>query len=145
MSGSAGEEDVDARVLASRAGEAAVALHRGGKGEAEAAGAATVEDVVRWGTAGGAKIMGLDAVGTLAVGQAADIAMYGIDRDPRYFGLHDPAIGPVASGGAADLRLLLVGGREIVRDGAIPGLDMKELGAQARASVAAILERAHRA
>ncbi|HSH89188.1 MAG TPA: amidohydrolase family protein [Ramlibacter sp.] len=124
-----------------RAGEAAVALHRGGQGEAEAAGAATVEDVVRWGTAGGAQVLGLPGIGTLAPGQAADIAIYGIDRDPRYFGLHDPAIGPVASGGAADLRLLLVGGKEIVRDGVIPGLDMKELGAQARSAVAGLLQR----
>ncbi|MDB5871086.1 MAG: amidohydrolase [Ramlibacter sp.] len=127
-----------------RAGEDAVALYRGGKGEAEAAAAATVEDVVRWGTAGGAAVLGLPAIGTLAVGQAADIAVYGLDRDPRYFGLHDPVIGPVASGGAADLRLLLVGGREIVRDGAIPGIDMRELGAQARAAVAGLLERASR-
>jgi 8-oxoguanine deaminase len=127
-----------------RAGQDAIALHRGGHGEAEAAAAATVEDVVRWGTAGGAKIVGLDAVGTLAPGQAADLAVYGLDRDPRYFGLHDPAIGPVASGGAADLRLLLVGGREVVRDGRIPWLDLAKLGAQARSAVARLLERAAR-
>jgi cytosine/adenosine deaminase-related metal-dependent hydrolase len=127
-----------------RAGQDAVALHRGGMGENEAAAAATVEDVVRWGTAGGAKVVGLDAVGTLVPGMAADIAVYGLDRDPRYFGLHDPAIGPVASGGAADLRLLLVGGREIVRDGQIPGLDLRELGAQARRAVKALLDRSAR-
>jgi cytosine/adenosine deaminase-related metal-dependent hydrolase len=124
-----------------RAGEAAVALYRGGKGEDAAAAAATVEDVVRWGTAGGAAVLGLPAIGTLAPGQAADIAVYGLDRDPRYFGLHDPAIGPVASGGGADLRLLLVGGREIVRDNRIPGLDVQALGAQARTAVATLLTR----
>lgn len=127
-----------------RAGEDTVALHRGGKGEAEAAAAATVEDVVRWGTAGGAAVLGMDAIGTLAPGQAADVAIFGLDRDPRYFGLHDPAIGPVASGGSADLRWMLVGGREVVRDGAIPGLDMRELGQQARTAVATILERSRR-
>jgi len=89
-------------------------------------------------------VLGLDAVGTLAPGQAADIAVYGLDRDPRYFGLHDPAIGPVASGGAADLRLLLCGGREVVRNGQIPGLDMQALGAQARQAVAGLLQRAQR-
>ncbi|TFZ01037.1 amidohydrolase family protein [Ramlibacter rhizophilus] len=123
-----------------RGGQDAVALHRGGAGEGDAA-AVTVEDVVRWGTAGGAGVLGLDAVGTLAVGQAADIALYGIDRNPRYFGLHDPAIGPVASGGAADLRLLLVGGREVVRDGALPGLDMAQLAHESREAVRAILGR----
>ncbi|MCW5651188.1 MAG: amidohydrolase family protein [Ramlibacter sp.] len=118
-----------------RAGEAAVAHYRGGRGEANAAAAATVEDVVRWGTAGGAKILGLDAVGTLAPGMAADIALYATDRDPRHFGLHDPAIAPVACGGAAHLKALLVGGRRVVTDGALPGLDLAALGRQARAAV----------
>ena len=122
-----------------KAGEAAVAHHRGGKGEDRAAAAATVEDVVRWGTAGGASVLGLPAIGTLEIGQAADIAVYRLDRDPRYFGLHDPAVGPVASGGAAHLATLLVGGREIVREGKIPGLDMAELGAQARVAVARLI------
>ena len=118
-----------------RAGEAALALHRGGKGEAEAAASATVEDVVRWGTAGGAKVLGLSAVGTLVPGQAADLALYDLAHDPRYFGLHDPAIGPVASGGGARLKALLVGGRTVVRDGAIAGLDLAALGNQARSAV----------
>jgi 8-oxoguanine deaminase len=127
-----------------KAGEAALAHHRGGKGENDAAAAATVEDVVRWGTAGGAAVLGLPAVGTLAVGQAADLAVYRLDRDPRYFGLHDPAIGPVASGGAAHLASLLVGGREIVREGKLPGLDLAELGAQARAAVMRLIAAAAR-
>ena len=53
----------------------------------------------------------------------------------RHFGLLDPAIAPVASGGAR-LRLLLVGGREVVRDGSLAGLDLAELGAMARAATA---------
>jgi cytosine/adenosine deaminase-related metal-dependent hydrolase len=123
-----------------RAGHEAVALHRGGQGEGDAA-STTVEDVVRWGSAGGAAVLGLDAVGTLAPGQAADIAIYGLDRDPRYFGLHDAAIGPVASGGSADLRYLFVAGKEVVRDGRVPGLDLMELGRQSRGAVRGILGR----
>lgn len=124
-----------------RAGEGAVAEHRGGKGEAMAAATATVEDVVRWGTAGGAAVLGLPAIGTLAVGQAADLAIYGLDRDPRYFGLHDPAIGPVACGGRADLRLLLVGGKPVVRNNSIPDLDLHDLSRQAQSAVQRILAR----
>lgn len=75
-------------------------------------------------------------------GQAADIAIYGLDRHPRYFGLHDPAIGPVASGGNADLRWLFVGGQDVVRNGALPGLDLAELGHQAREAVRDLLKRA---
>jgi cytosine/adenosine deaminase-related metal-dependent hydrolase len=90
------------------------------------AGAITVEEVVRLGTAGGATLLGLDGVGTLAVGQAADLAVYELDH-PRFFGLHDPAIGPVASGGRAGLRAVLVGGRVVVENDRIPGLDLARL------------------
>lgn len=127
-----------------RFGAASRAKYRGGAGEA-GADAATVEDVVRWGTAGGAAVLGLPGIGTLAPGQAADIAIYALDRDPRHFGLHDLAIAPVASGGAAHLRSLLVGGREIVREGALPGVDMIELGRQARLAVKTLIARAEAA
>lgn len=123
-----------------RGGHEALAHHRGGQGEGDAAGV-TVEDVVRWGSAGGAEVLGLDAIGTLEIGKAADFAIYGLDRDPRYFGLHDRAIGPVASGGSADLRHLFVGGREVVRDGRVPGLDLAELGRQSGQAVAGLLAR----
>jgi 8-oxoguanine deaminase len=102
------------------------------------AAAVTVEDVVHLGTAGGAKMMGLQGVGTLDVGQAADIAVYSLD-EPRFFGLHDPAIGPVASGGRPTLRALLVHGRVVVENDTIPGLDMAELRHDAAAFVQSML------
>ncbi|MEY2890635.1 MAG: hypothetical protein RJA98_543, partial [Pseudomonadota bacterium] len=55
--------------------------------------AITAEDVLHIGTAGGARMLGLDAVGTLAVGQAADISIIALDQ-PRHMGLHDPLIAP---------------------------------------------------
>ena len=124
-----------------KAGEAAVAVHRGGVGEANAAAASTIEEVVRWGSAGGAAVLGLTAVGTLAPGQSADLAIYAIDRDPRYFGLHDPAIGPVACAGTARLEALFVRGERVVEDGAIPGLDLAGLAHDARRAVARLLGR----
>jgi cytosine/adenosine deaminase-related metal-dependent hydrolase len=123
-----------------RKGELAQPRYAGGGFEG-GADAASIEDVVRWGTSGGAKVLGLDRVGTLEVGQAADIAIYALD-DPRYFGLHDPAIGPVACGGRANLRALLVGGRRVIEDNRIPGFDMAELGRMARSEVARLSERA---
>ncbi len=94
----------------------------------------TVEDIVHWGTAAGAKLLGFDGVGTLAVGQAADFAVWSLD-EPRFMGLHDPAIGPVACGGRPTLRWLLCNGRVVVEDDAIPGLDIAELRADARVAV----------
>ena len=79
-------------------------------------------------------MLGFDGVGTLAVGRAADIAVYDLDQ-PRYFGLHDPAIGPIVSGGRPRLLWLLVNGRIVVEDDAIPGLDMAGMRAQARSEV----------
>ncbi|WP_077002539.1 amidohydrolase family protein [Variovorax sp. KK3] len=109
------------------------------EGEGEAgADTVTVEQVVHWATAGGAGVLGFEGVGTLQVGQAADMAVYELD-DPRYFGLHDPAIGPIVSGGRPRLRLALCGGEVVVEDDAIPGLDLAALRAQARDEVKALL------
>ncbi|BEV13656.1 amidohydrolase family protein [Herbaspirillum sp. DW155] len=120
-----------------RRGQEATPTFRGGHFEG-GADEATVEDVVRWGTTGGARVLGLKALDGLQVGQQADIALYRLD-DPRYFGLHDPAIGPVASGGRPFLKAMWVGGRAVVRDDAIPGVDLAELGAQARQAVKTML------
>ncbi|AOY95714.1 amidohydrolase [Cupriavidus sp. USMAA2-4] len=125
-----------------RRGEAARPLAQGGSFEG-GADAARVEDVVRWGTAGGAAVLGLSRVGTLREGMAADLAIYRLD-DPRCFGLHDPGIAPVASGGRPALRALLVGGRLVAEHDQVAGLDLAELGAQARAAVRALRERADR-
>jgi cytosine/adenosine deaminase-related metal-dependent hydrolase len=97
-------------------------IHRAAKG----AGATTVEEVVRWATVNGARVLGFSDLGVLAPGKLADLAIFDLSH-PRYFGLHDPLAGPVVSGGAADLRLLMVGGRVIVEDGVIPGLDLEKL------------------
>jgi len=109
-------------------------VYRGGAGEGGARDA-SVEDVVRWGTSGGARVLGLDDIGKLEPGMAADLAIYALDQDPRHFGLHDVAIAPVASGGRAHLRALLVAGERVVEHGAIPGLDMVELARAARCAV----------
>lgn len=89
-------------------------------------GAVTVEDVVHWATAGGARVLGLPQIGTLAPGQQADIAVFNLD-EPRHFGMHDPMIAPVTCAGSASIRYLLIGGRIVVENGVIPGLDIQKL------------------
>ncbi|NML97320.1 amidohydrolase family protein [Paraburkholderia sp. RP-4-7] len=121
-----------------RRGMLAQPTYRGGSFEG-GADAASVADVIHWGTAGGAQIMGLDEVGKIAVGYAADIAVYRLD-DPRYFGLHDPAIGPVASGGRPSLAALFSAGRPVVVNDQIEGVDLKELGREARDVVRELLD-----
>jgi cytosine/adenosine deaminase-related metal-dependent hydrolase len=104
--------------------------HRAARG----AGAVTVEDVIHWGTRGGAQVLGIENIGAVEVGRAADLAVYSLDH-PRYAGLHDPAIGPVASGGRPHLRLATVQGRVVVENDAIPGQDLPRLLARAREAV----------
>jgi 8-oxoguanine deaminase len=105
--------------------------HRAVKG----ADAVTAEDVVHWATAGGARVLGLPKIGTLAPGQQADIAIFDL-TEPRHFGMHDPMIAPVTCAGSAHLRYLLVGGRIVVENGAIPGLDIPKLRSDAARVVA---------
>ena len=107
--------------------------HRAVKG----AGTVRCEDVLRWGTAGGAAVLGLDAVGTIEVGQSADIAAFDLAH-PRYAGLHDPLIAPVASGGGAHVRNLWVAGRQVVTNGVVPGVDLARLSARAATVVGRI-------
>jgi cytosine/adenosine deaminase-related metal-dependent hydrolase len=105
--------------------------HRASKG----ADAVTAEDVVHWATAGGARVLGLPHIGTLAPGQQADIAIFNLDQ-PRHFGMHDPMIAPVTCAGSASLRALLIGGRMVVENGVIPGLDIQKLKVDAARVVA---------
>ncbi len=109
-----------------------------GVGEA-GADVVTAEQVIHWATQSGAQTLGFQGVGTLAVGQAADLAVYGLD-DPRYFGLHDLALGPVISGGKPNLKWLLVDGEVAVENNAIPGFDMAALRAQSQVEISRMLQ-----
>lgn len=107
-----------------------------GRGE-EGADATTVGQVLHWATAGGARVLGFEGVGSLQVGMAADLAVYDLDA-PRYFGLHDSAVGPITCAGRPRLKWLLADGRVVVEGDAIPGLDLAELRAHARRAVAGL-------
>jgi 8-oxoguanine deaminase len=105
--------------------------HRAVKGAA----AVTIEEVVRWASANGAKVLSFDDAGTIAPGKLADLAIFDLSH-PRYFGLHDPLLGPVAAAGSAHLRHLIVGGRVVVDNGVIPGIDLAALRHEASRVVA---------
>jgi len=125
---SLGVDGVASNESGSMVGEANTAwlIHRAQQG----ASATTAEDVIHWGTAGGAQVLGLGAVGTLEIGQAADLVIYGLDH-PRYFGFHDIAVAPVVAGEPIRVKYSLVGGRVVVDNGVIPGLDMQRMRAEA--------------
>ena len=96
--------------------------------------ALSIEDVIHWGTRGGAAVLGFEKVGAIAPGFAADLAVYELD-DIRFAAFHDPGIAPVATGVRPRLKRLLVGGRTVVADDQIIDLDLAELRQRAKAAV----------
>ena len=116
---------------------AAFSHHRAIKG----ADAVRAEEVMAWATAGGARVLGLPSIGTIEIGKVADIALFDLSN-PRYLGQHDAVLGPVISGGQADIRASFVAGRSVVENGRIAGLDLAELADDAARVVAKIRQKA---
>jgi 8-oxoguanine deaminase len=104
--------------------------------------AMTVEQVLNIGTKQGARAMQIEGVGSIEVGATADIAIYKLDN-PRYFGLHDMAIGPIACAGQANLKAVIINGKVRLLDDEIPGVDIPALAAEARQTVQWMQEQPH--
>jgi cytosine/adenosine deaminase-related metal-dependent hydrolase len=100
--------------------------------------ALTIEEVLHWGTQGGARILGLDAVGVVATGFEADLAVYRLD-DLRFAAFHDAAIAPVATGIRPYLKCLMVGGRVVVEDDVIRGIETDQLRRRAHAAMRCLM------
>ena len=86
--------------------------------------AGQVADLYRAATLGGAAALGRDDLGRLAPGAKADIAVLALD-DLRTGPVDDPVRTMVMHG--ARVRHVVVDGRVVVRDGAVPGVDVADL------------------
>ena len=93
-------------------------------------------DALRWATAGSARLLGRDDIGTIAPGKAADLALFKLD-EPRFSGHGDPLAALVLCGAHAADRVM-VAGRWRVEDGAIPDLDLAALRAAHRGAARAV-------
>ena len=82
-------------------------------------------DALRWSTEGSAACIGRPELGCIAVGMPADLALFVMD-ELRFSGARDP-IAALVLCGAHRADRVMVGGRWVVRDGAIPGLDIAGL------------------
>lgn len=102
--------------------------------------AVDAETCLYWATAGGAKALGFQSIGTLEPGKDADIAIFELSA-PRYLGQHDRVIGPIIAGGQAHVRHSFVKGQPLVVNGALPFLDMEQLADDCFKAVAAIKNR----
>jgi 8-oxoguanine deaminase len=83
------------------------------------------KDALRWATKGSAACIGRPELGEIAVGKAADLALFRLD-ELRFSGHGDPVAALVLCGAHRADRVM-VGGKWAVIDGAIPGLDVAEL------------------
>jgi len=82
-------------------------------------------DALRWATAGSARLLGRNDIGTIAPGKAADLALFTLD-EPRFSGQGDPLAALVLCGAHAADRVM-VAGRWRVVDGTIPDLGLAAL------------------
>lgn len=94
-------------------------------------------DALRWATAGSAACLGRRDIGRIAAGCEADLTLCRLD-DLRYSGAGDPLAALVLCGGAKADRVM-VQGRWIVEDGALPGLDLDALRHEHQAAARALL------
>ncbi|WP_454625962.1 8-oxoguanine deaminase [Bradyrhizobium cenepequi] len=83
------------------------------------------KDALRWATKGSAACVGRPELGEIAVGKAADLALFKLD-ELRFSGHGDPLAALVLCGAHRADRVM-VGGHWAVVDGAIPGLDVPDL------------------
>ncbi|MCE7082060.1 8-oxoguanine deaminase [Streptomyces sp. ST2-7A] len=103
--------------------------------------ALTVDDALRLATMGGARVLGRDAeIGSLEPGKLADLVLWRLD------GLgHSTIADPVAAlvlGPPAPISLALVGGKPVVEDGRLLGVDEETVAREARAQARRLAEAA---
>jgi 8-oxoguanine deaminase len=87
-------------------------------------------DALRWATAGSARCLSRTDLGTIAPRKMADLALFKLD-ELRFSGHGDPLAALVLCG-ATKADRVMVGGRWVVEDGHIPGLDIAALMARHR-------------
>ena len=97
-------------------------------------------DALRWATTGSAACIGRPELGVIAVGAPADLALFRLD-ELRFSGADNPLAALVLCGAHRADRVM-VGGRWVVEDGAIPNLDvpalMRRHGVASRSLVVAV-------
>lgn len=93
-------------------------------------------DALRWATEGSARCLGRPELGRIAAGAPADLALFRLD-ELRFSGHGDP-IAALVICGAHRADRVMVAGRWVVEDGAIPGLDIDRLRHQHHAAAQAM-------
>jgi cytosine/adenosine deaminase-related metal-dependent hydrolase len=104
------------------------------------AGAVRAADLFDAATIGGADALGRPDLGRLMAGAAADIVVFDFGHD-RIGQTIDPIQTLLIGGAGRDVRHVVVGGRSVVIDGCIPGMDMAAAGVRAQAQFDGLMAR----
>jgi cytosine/adenosine deaminase-related metal-dependent hydrolase len=104
------------------------------------AGAVRAADLFDAATIGGADALGRPDLGRLMPGAAADIVVFDFGHD-RIGQTIDPIQTLLIGGAGRDVRHVVVGGRAVVIDGQIPGMDMAAASLRAQAQFEALISR----
>jgi cytosine/adenosine deaminase-related metal-dependent hydrolase len=88
--------------------------------------AASYADLYRAATLGGARLLGRDDLGRLAPGSKADITVVDLSM-LRTGPIEDPVRTMVLSASGACVKTVIVDGRTLVEDGAVPGVDVEQM------------------
>jgi len=109
---------------------------------ARGADAVKVETALRMATLGGAACLGRDDIGSLDVGQRADVALFDL-RDVGYSGAGDPLLALLLCA-PTRVHTLIVDGRPVIEDGELRSLALAPLVARHTRIAARLLQRSRR-
>jgi cytosine/adenosine deaminase-related metal-dependent hydrolase len=102
----------------------------------------TAASVLELATLGGARVLGLDEVGSIEPGKAADLAIFAM-QDLAYAGaMHDPVAALVFCAAPRRADRVIVNGETVVEQGRLAGADEDGLVAAANSMAAAMVEKA---
>ena len=105
------------------------------KGDTVTQAALRARHVVEWATRGGAQALGRDDLGSLEVGQKADVVLVRNDASPVSFPLLNPYGHIAFQAQRADVHTVLVNGRVVKHAGRLVGVDLAALRSDIDATV----------
>jgi 8-oxoguanine deaminase len=108
-------------------------------------GATTPEQILRFGTRGGATVLGRDDIGSLAPGQAADVVLYDLQRLGYAGALHDPLAALILCGESHLVDTTIVNGEVLVRDGRLLRIDETQIAARANRAARKLMAQSQEA
>lgn len=80
-------------------------------------------ETLKMASRGGAEVLGRSDIGILSKGKAADIVLYDLN-DIAYAGCHNPFVGLVTCGNSSLVKMTMINGKIVYKDGKIENMNM---------------------